>query len=476
MTQAQHRRIVFPGVRSSATIYDTETLGVATGSAALLDKAARYADAGHLDEPLTDSELAAMHRVHDALDRLDAPQPLTNDPTAVTRLNIGNTYHCNMGCTYCYNELDIKDRKGSEVPAGMSRETARATVDALIAQSGEERTLSMIFIGGEPLLERPVLVETIDYAREQAAAHGKKMNVSVYTNGTMMNPAILQWADDNQVSLVVSLDGPPVLNNRRIYLNSKAPTSAAVLRNMKRLVRDSGQELLRVRAVATEGANLVALHKYFLDLGFNEIHVQPMYDESGIDSVTESDALGLLEWYRENLLAGNVISVLPFEGFLERLMWRGKAVASWYPCSAGRSALGVGPDGKVYPCHHFLEEQDFELGNVRKGLPIVEIRKPFFQRVDEREPCNSCWAKHACGGECYHRAHAAGAGYTGVLPETCRSRKSMIGLTIELFAELAQRRPDVLRRVVMKDYSRPTPKWEAYDYQDLSPYLTGAPA
>lgn len=470
MTATYGRRFVIPGRSESTYIYDTNTLGIVGGGRSLLDKAARYANAGHYEEPLTEVERDALEQVDQALERIKLPEPLTNNPDAVTRLNVGNTYHCNMGCSYCYNELDLKDRKGSEVPGGMSLETARATVDALIAQSRAERMLSLVFIGGEPLLSRPVLVESIRYANERAAEHGKRMKISVYTNGTMMNSAVLQWADENSVSLVVSLDGPPVLNSRRVYL-SGMPTSTAVLRNIKRLVRHSKQELLRVRAVATQGVDLVALHKYFLDLGFNEIHVQPMYDENGIDTISDDEALRLLDWYRYNLMAGNIISVMPFEGFLERLMWRGRATASWYPCSAGRSALGVGPDGKIYPCHHFLEEKEFELGDVRYGLPIVEVRKPYFKRVDERNPCKSCWARHVCGGECYHRAHASGAGYDGVLPRTCKSRKTMIGMTIELFAELAKNRPDVLRRAVVKDYSRPTPNWEAYDYQDLSPYL-----
>ncbi|MGW5332361.1 radical SAM protein [Streptomyces bauhiniae] len=425
---------------------------------------------GHDAEPLTRQEAAALETVEAALAKVPAPEPLNSEPSAVTRLNVGNTYHCNMGCTYCYNELDLKDRKGSEVPTGMSRETALATVDALMAQSGDEPRLSLMFVGGEPLLERKVLWETVAYARAEAAARGKQMEFTVYTNGTLMNRAALRWADENNVSLVVSLDGPPVLNARRIYL-SGAPTSKAVLRNIQRLVSESSQEMLRVRAVAGPEADLTALHQYFFDLGFNEIHVQPAYDENGIKTVAEDQSLHLLSWYRERLLQGDVVSVMPFEGFLEKMMWRGKAVGSWYPCSAGRTALGVGPDGKVYPCHHFLEEGAFELGDVRKGLPILEVRRPYFKRVDEREPCGSCWARHICGGECYHRAHASGAGYTGVLPRTCRTRKSLIGLTIEMFAELAVSRPDILRRVVVKDYCRPEPQAGTYELQDLSRYL-----
>jgi uncharacterized protein len=451
--------------------YDPATMGVARVAVSNADRVARYAAAGHLDTPLTEAELKALQTVQQAVAAAAPPAVLSNEMHSITRLNIGNTYHCNMGCSYCYNELDLKDRKGSEVPTGMSFETARAMVDALVAQSDGRHKLSLVFIGGEPLLEFKVLSQTVQYAQQRAAEADRKLDLVVYTNGTLLNWRALDWAQENSVSYVISLDGPPVLNRRRTYL-SGAPTTKVVLRNIRRMIEHGSQPLLRVRAVASPDANLLNLHRYLFDLGFNEIHVQPMYNEEGIDSIAAEDSRALLDWYRELLFSGTVVSVLPFEGFIERLAWHGNAVASWYPCSAGRTALGVGPDGGVYPCHHFLEESKFKLGDVRQGLPVLNQRREFFHRVDEREPCRSCWARHACGGECYHRAHAAGAGYAGVLSPVCQARKSLIGLTIDLFAELALDRPDVLRRVVLKDYSTPEPHWPAYDYQDLSPYAS----
>jgi len=275
-----------------------------------------------------------------------------------------------------------------------------------------------VFVGGEPLLEKHALFQTVGYAHRRARAEDKTVDVAVYTNGTLMNERIIEWANETGVSLVVSLDGPPLVHDRkRIYLNGR-PSSRIILKNIHLLMERSAQPVKRVRAVACDRGSMVPLHRYFLDLGFNEIHVQPVYDEDGIsDSMSGQEMVDLLAWYRDRLLEGTVLGVMPFEGFLERLVHRRRAVTSWYPCTAGRSALGIGPDGRIYPCHHFLEEGRFQLGHVQQGLPGIEARRPFFRRVDQREPCRSCWARHACGGECYHRAATAGVGYTGVLPE-----------------------------------------------------------
>lgn len=452
-----------------ATVFDPSRMTLVRAQRSLAERASRYAHLGHGEEPITDEDRRAWAVVEAALHRT-APVAPDQRPPVVQKLFLGNTYHCNMGCTYCYNELSVKDRKGSEVREGMSMEVARAAIDALIAQAGGARHLQLVYVGGEPLLEKDVLVESFDYAERRCAETGREVSAVVYTNGTLMNAQFIAWAEERGVSLVVSLDGPPALHDqRRIYLSGR-PTSRIVLRNIRHLVETTTQPLVRVRAVSVETSALVPLHRYLLDLGFNEIHVQPLYDENGMDTAQESEMLGLLEWYGQLLLDGVVISVVPFEGYIERMLAQGSAIASWYPCSAGREQLAVGPAGQVYPCHHFLEEGTFEMGNVLRGLPMLDQRAPFFQRVDQREPCRSCWARHACGGECYHRAHTAGRGYTGTLPDVCRSRKSMIGMTLEVFAEVAARRPESLARIVRGEYTRVTPKPEAYACADLTPY------
>lgn len=451
-------------------VYGVESMKIARAARGLSEPLRDYASMGHASR-LSPADRALLDRLHSSVQSVSSVEAPDETDPVVTRLNIGNTYHCNMGCTYCYNELDLKDRKGSEVPIGMTLETSKQTIDALFEHAPDRRAVSLVFIGGEALLERKTLFATIEYAEQLAERDQRRLSVAIYTNGTLMNRGVIEWCNDHDVSLVVSLDGPPEINDVHRIFRAGRPTSAAVLRNIAKLMAYSTQTLRRVRAVAVRSIDLVALHRYLMDLGFNEIHVQPMYDESGISTAVAGDEMTeLLAWYIQQLRSGRIISVLPFESFFERFLAQGKAVTSWYPCTAGRSSLGVGPDGKIYPCHHFLEEGTFELGHVSNGIPDLENRSPFFMRVDERTPCRDCWARHACGGECYHRAHTAGAGYTGVLEPVCVARKTHIGMALEAFATLAQECPDALRALACKQYSELPSNPAAFEAADLSAY------
>lgn len=466
------RPIVLPTSHDErVTIYDPSRLGFASLHNDKARRARRLAAAGHDGTELSPAETAEWEELTTLLSSQEMPEPVSEQNAHINQLVVGNTYHCNMGCSYCYNELDLKDKKGSEVPQGMTWDIAKASIDSLIAQAVPGIPLSLMFIGGEPLLERQLLVDSVAYAKAECAKHGFGVKFTVYTNGTMMNRGVVDWAARNRVSMVISLDGPPTLNDaHRVYL-SGAPTSKAVLRNLRRLVESDTQQILRIRAVSQVATPLVPLHRYLLDLGFNEIHVQPMYDENGITAADQGGMVELLEWWKNLLIDGTVISVMPFDAYFQKLLRRGKLLSSWYPCNAGRNAVTVGPDGRIYACHHAIEEPEYELGHISRGLPIAEVRQPYFRRVDQREPCRSCWARHVCGGECYHRSSSSGKGYYGTLPAVCRERKSMIGLALDALAQVAKANPDALRRLARMDLSKVTPNWAAYDARDLRDYL-----
>ncbi|MDQ1506200.1 MAG: uncharacterized protein QOD57_3927, partial [Actinomycetota bacterium] len=244
-----------------STLLGVDNLAVVRGPADLMERAAHYANLGHDGPPLDVADVDMLEGVLTALDRLAPHGPPEEQAPAVTRLNIGNTYHCNMGCTYCYNELALKDRRGSEVPEGMGVETARAAIDALLAQAGEAKRLSLVFVGGEPLLEKHVLFQTVAYAQRRARTQAKSVDIAVYTNGTLMNERVIEWANETGVSLVVSLDGPPLVHDRRrVYLNGR-PTSRIILKYIRLLMERANQTVTRGRAVACERGLLVPLHR-----------------------------------------------------------------------------------------------------------------------------------------------------------------------------------------------------------------------
>jgi uncharacterized protein len=418
-----------------------------------------------LDAPDDDPD-DAIRAIREALAQPLASPPDARQP-AVVQLNIGNTSRCNMRCSYCYNALPNK-----VTGRDMTPELARAAVDALLENADDLDEVALVFIGGESLLQRELLEQTVAYADRRCRARDKDLAVVVYTNGVLMDRDVIEWSNDTGVSLVVSLDGPPALHDRHRVFPSGKPTSNAVLKNIEQLVARTNQPLRRVRAVAAEREALLPLHEYLYDLGFNEIQVQAAYGPTGYEGRDEMpDLQALAAWYRSLLLAGVVISVHPIVPVLERLQLRGASILNWHPCNAGFSALGVDGDGDIYPCHHFFGEASYRFGNIRDGIPDIAARRPYFARVVDREGCRGCWARYLCGGECYHRTATGGHGYTGVVEEWCRTKRAIIEEAVDLFSVVAERRPHVLEELLDLELGIPAMNPQAYTLEDLDPYL-----
>lgn len=454
--------------RPGAVLFDPQSLSVARLTPEQSARIQRLTDAGFAGAPeLHDDETAlwaGLEQFRNAAPASDGS--LAN--TSITQLTLSNTYTCNMGCTYCYNELDLKPVKGSESRDAMSEETAATAIDQVLKQLPDGGKLNLFFIGGEPLLEPRLLKFAVTHAKREAERREIDVRPTVYTNATLMTADVLDWVNRERVSVVVSIDGPGTLNGNRVYLSGR-PTIKVVLRNLQRL--RPTQALHRVRAVSTPTTPIVPLHRYLLSLGFNEIHVQPLYDETGISHVTEDDMLGLLNWWKSLLLGGVVVDIMPFSAYFVKLLSRGTATASWLPCNAAKNAVTVGPDGRVYSCHHAIEESDYVMGTVGSGIPGADERQRFYHPVEDRTSCSRCWAKHVCGGECYHRATSAGLEQQDVLPAACQERRALIGLALDAFAEVAQKRPDSLIRLAKGAYSDITPEPEAYEATDLQDYM-----
>ena len=443
-----------------ALLLGTDNVALLRGDPETLERALNAAD----DDP--DAEICAIRQaLSQPLDSLpDADRP------AIAQLNIGNTTRCNMRCSYCYNALPAKE--GDTRTVDMTPELARVAVDALLANAAELDEVALVFIGGESLLQRALLEETVAYADRRCRARAKGLSVVVYTNGVLMDRDVIEWANDTNTSLVVSLDGPPALHDRHRVFPSGKPTSSAVLKNIELLVTHGEDPMRRVRAVATTGEALLPLHQYLYDLGFNDIQVQPAYGPTGYEGRDElPDQQALVSWYRSLLLAGVVINITPIAPVLERLRLRGASALNWYPCNAGFSGLGVAGNGDLYPCHHFLGEQDHRLGNIRDGIPGVATRTPCFRSVVDREACRGCWARHLCGGECYHRTVTGGHGYAGTVEAWCQVKRAFIEEALDLFSVVAERRPHVLEELLDLDLTVPPVNAHAYALEDLDLYL-----
>lgn len=445
------RYIVFERANGGSALYGVESLVVA------------YDTPGNLAAQLDTEDARRL------LAERPSFSPRADTPKALVQLNIGNTHHCNLACTYCYNELPTQRPK--EKDAWMSPETARRMVEALLESAGDAERISLVWIGGEALLQKQLVFETTAFAEERAAAVGKTVSTVVYSNGVTLTPDVVAWANEHDASLVVSVDGPPTVHDRDRLFAGGRPSARIVLENVRQFMANTTAGVRRVRAVSVGRKRQLPLHQYLVDLGFNEIQVQVAYDEKstdGFNGVLDLDAL--LGWYETLLLSGVAIAIEPYAGIIEKLLAGGDSAANYFPCGAGNTLAGITPDGSVVACHHFVRDPGPPLGHVRDGLPKGAALEGLSLPVLDRDPCRGCWARHVCGGDCYHRAFTAGRGYTGVMTDECDAKRQLYARTIELFARVHRRRPDVLHDVVNRRLTDVSPNPRAWDFEDLSAY------
>lgn len=390
----------------------------------------------------------------------------------VRRLMVANTMQCNMTCSYCYNEFDLKQIRGSESAGSADPERQREQLLSAI-MSAPESGLAVTFVGGEPLFDRRGLQRTIDELRYAASDRGIPLSLGTYTNGLLMTPQFVDWAHARDVSLIVSLDGPPLEHDQSRRTVGGAPTARRILRNIRHLIETSDGRPTRVRAVAQGSTDVLTLQRYFLALGFNEIHVQPAYGADGTTHVSLDEHLRMMNWYTSVLISGTVIDLAPYSSHMLRLARRGKAIQTHFPCDVGIFSAAVDPRGDFYPCHHFFGEPGFAYSVTEPGaLPAAAELAARAKPVDEREPCRSCVARHMCGGECYHRAAAAGAGYFGVLPAECQTRRELLAPLVTMFDTVMRRGGDAMLRLVHGDLSPVAANTTVYDCASLDEFAS----
>jgi uncharacterized protein len=405
-------------------ILDVETMqcyAVTPALAAVVDAlAARQRGAR---EP---SRLPAARAVRPLLDRLrgigvvtSAPPPAPRLPrrAGVRHLELMVTHACTLRCRYCYGAAigaGSRHLYGAD-DAEMPWEVAAKAVDVLLRESGRAARVSVTFFGGEPLLALDLVRRLVPHARERAAAAGKRLDLSLSTNGIGLTDEVVTFLVDNDIGCQVSIDGPPAVHdaNRRTAAGGGSYTLA--LPGIRRLLAARPG---RVTARVTVAHGAVAVPEtvvHLLGLGFGSVHVEPAVGGSGESAVdaAEIDAMCAQDERLARLLVERVRSDRVFAYHnLVRFVRSSRVVRERlaHHCGAARTLVAVARDGSMYPCHRFVGMPAYRMGDVRHGLDRALQRHVLALTVDERPGCRACWARYLCGGGCWKHAVDAHAG------------------------------------------------------------------
>lgn len=332
----------------------------------------------------------------------------------IRHLELMVTHGCNMGCKYCYGIYGPKDWKDATYlygakTKGMSFETAKKGVDFLFEESKGQNDISIIFFGGEPLLELKLIEEIIPYINDREKESGKKVNLSISTNGILLNQRVVDFLVKNKISCQVSIDGPRDIQDTNRCLSDGKGSYDLVMPGIKRLIsRRQGRVPARV-TVSHSNVNIPKVVEHLLSLGFGSVHIEPAIGSPGDAAVSIEDierikkqneelAVFLVTMVRENrhFNYSNLVKFIRHTRVIrDRLA---------YYCGAGRTYFSLSQDGAFYPCHRFVGMEEYRMGDVENGMDMTLQKKILSLTVDNRLICRDCWARYLCGGGCWKHA------------------------------------------------------------------------
>ncbi len=331
-------------------------------------------------------------------------------------------HSCNLNCAYCF----AAQGKYQGERALMSFETGKRALDFLIENSGTRRNLEVDFFGGEPLMNWDVVKKLVEYARTIEKEKGKNFRFTLTTNGVNVDDDVIEFSNREMSNVVLSLDGRKEIHDRyRVDYSGKGSWDLIVPKFQK-FVKERGNKNYYMRGTFTH-ANPDFLEdiKQMLSLGFTELSMEPVVCASGDPSeLTEEDKAVVLEQYEKlaELMLEKDKEGKPFTFYHYMIDLKGgpciyKRISG---CGSGTEYMAVTPWGDLYPCHQFVGDEKFRLGDIWNGVSNTAVQDEFAAcNVYARPDCHDCWAKLYCSGGCAANAYHSTGSVTGIYEYGC---------------------------------------------------------
>ncbi len=324
-------------------------------------------------------------------------------PTVVKALCLHIAHDCNLACRYCFaEEGEYHGRREL-----MSFEVGRQALDFLIANSGNRRNLEVDFFGGEPLMNWQVVKDLVAYGREQEKIHDKNFRFTLTTNGILLNDEIMEFANREMANVVLSIDGRKEVNDHMRPFRGGQGSYDRIVPKFRKFAESRHQDKYYVRGTFTHyNLDFSEDVLHLADLGFKQISVEPVVAEDSEAYALRKEDLPKLFSEYDKLAAemvrrrkeGRDFNFFHFMIDLEGGPCVAKRLSG---CGSGTEYLAVTPWGDLYPCHQFVGNEEFLMGNVRDGVIRTDLRDEFKScNVYAKEKCRSCFARFYCSGGC----------------------------------------------------------------------------
>lgn len=366
----------------------------------------------------------------------------TKRQTVVKALCLHIAHDCNLACKYCFaEEGEYHGRR-----ALMSFEVGKKALDFLVANSGKRKNLEVDFFGGEPLMNFEVVKQLVEYGRSIEEANNKKFRFTLTTNGVLLNDDIIEFANKEMSNVVLSVDGRKEIHDlMRPTRNNKGSSYDIIMPKFKKVAESRNQMNYYVRGTFTH--NNLDFSKdvlHLADLGYKQISVEPVVAAPTESyAIKEEDIPQILEQY--DILAkelikrkkeGNGFNFFHFMIDLEGGPCVAKRLSG---CGSGTEYLAVTPWGDFYPCHQFVGQEEFLLGNVEDGITRTDLTDKFkCCNVYSKKECKDCFAKFYCSGGCAANAYNFTGDINGSYAIGCELQRKRVECAIMIKAALAE--------------------------------------
>ena len=361
--------------------------------------------------------------------------------TVVKALCLHIAHDCNLACKYCFaEEGEYHGRR-----ALMSFETGKKALDFLIANSGNRRNLEVDFFGGEPLMNWEVVKQLVEYGRSKEKEFNKNFRFTMTTNGVLLNDEIMEFCNREMSNVVLSLDGRQEINDRmRPFRNGKGSFDLIVPKFQK-FAKLRGDKDHYIRGTFTRhNLDFSKDVLEFADLGFKSMSIEPVVAQPEEEyAIREEDLPQIMEEYDklakayiERKKAGNGFNFFHFNIDLNQGPCVAKRLSG---CGSGTEYLAVTPWGDLYPCHQFVGQEEFLLGNVDTGVTNTPVRDEFkLCNVYAKDKCRDCFARFYCSGGCAANSYNFHGSITDAYDIGCEMQKKRIECAIMIKAALAE--------------------------------------
>ena len=350
-------------------------------------------------------------------------------------LHVAHT--CNLNCSYCF----ASQGKYHGERALMSFEVGRRALDFLVENSGTRRNLEVDFFGGEPLMNWQVVKDLVAYARSIEKDAGKNFRFTLTTNGVLLDDEVTEFCNREMHNVVLSLDGRKEVNDRFRVDVAGNGSYERIVPNFQRFVAARGDKSYYMRGTYTHyNPDFTNDLFHMADLGFTELSMEPVVCAPGDPcALTEEDFPVLCEQYE--LLAKDMLRrwregrPITFYHYMIDLKHGPCVYKRISGCGSGTEYMAVTPWGELFPCHQFVGDPKYSLGNIWDGVTNAAAQEEFRAcNAYSRPDCKDCWARLYCSGGCAANSYHATGSIGGVYEYGCRLFKKRMECAIMLQA------------------------------------------